>query len=160
MLSWSIAFISLRIKYKFVIVQKRKFQSSGKQIISVKQKKDAGDGTWTHTVLTTTGTWSLRVCQFRHSCMILGHYCNQESIIQIHITSVNCFFILIESFFSKYCRSYKYFLFRYMSAQSVLYFFLSFFLRLKDLWCIGFLFLLPDVHRFPSYGLPAIFSLK
>ena len=28
----------------------------------------AGDGTWTHTILTTTGTWSLRVCQFRHSC--------------------------------------------------------------------------------------------
>ena len=59
---------------------------------------DAGKGTWTLMTAIVTRTWTVRVCQFRHSCISICFAASQltKHIIQQRHLNVNTFFVFFE----------------------------------------------------------------
>ena len=77
-------------KKKYSIVHAKKDISLRYQFFSLRQKNqqifsadfnDAGKGTWTLMTAIVTRTWTVRVCQFRHSCVLnclLHRWCKMQ----------------------------------------------------------------------------------
>ena len=94
-------------KKKYSIVHAKKDISLRYQFFSLRQKNqqifsadfnDAGKGTWTLMTAIVTRTWTVRVCQFRHSCISICFAASQltKHIIQQRHLNVNTFFVIFE----------------------------------------------------------------
>ena len=105
-------------KKKYSIVHAKKDISLRYQFFSLRQKNqqifsadfnDAGKGTWTLMTAIVTRTWTVRVCQFRHSCIsncFAAPQLTKHMIQQRHL-NVNTFFQMhIFYIFSKNCWHY------------------------------------------------------